>query len=489
MKDQEQNLRAFKYYQSVLIRVERAPSELPGHPRHIHPPLELKYIQAGLYKYSQIMPLIYDGWLINSSPKETIRNILSLNAHIAVIKTSSPCIEESLKIGKALKQKGLFVIAINRQAHAGSFDEYFDFFLSGESELIVPLIIRDFILDLARKSNYFDPLSQTFIKAVKKIKNLYPLSGTYLVENPDDLPVPVFNKDELAMYPFPFPVACGPVEKWGYVMATRGCPHACLHCSGVVRKSWGRKYRKRNVKKIVSEIENLLAQGAEGIIFEDDSLFSDTAFFQSLCDEIVIRQVHFPWIAHARADHLTPVNVASAARAGAVLLKIGVESGSSKILQKIGKCRDGKRWLENVKKGFSLLKEFKIGGVTLFLVGAPDENIRDVLKSIALAKSIQPDYIQVQIFCLYPDTELAKHRPDIDLKNNLNNLYHYSDQSYTASNISPHELGRLQLLFYKIFYFRPSFILGHLLRYYAFYFKKGSLARLFKIITWMVKGS
>lgn len=482
----------YKKYSTVLIRVERAPDELPNHPRHIHPPMDLKYIQSGLKAKFDKLPLLIDGWLLNSTTNELIRNVLSLNADIAVIRTNSPCIEESMEIGRELRSKGLFVIGVNRQGGFDSlFNDCFDIFLSGEPEKIVPEIVEFFIKSLNVQKNKCDGssfgLKNSFNLAVEETKNMFSDKEDYLVENPDKLAFPIFNRDELNFYTFPFPLASGLYKKWGYVLATWGCPHNCFHCSGVVRKTHGKKYRKRSVKLVVNEIEALIDLGAEGIIFEDDSLFTDSDYIQKLCDEIVLRQLHFPWIAHARADHLINENVRSAARAGAVLLKVGVESGSDRIIEKIGKSPDGKEWIEKVKKGFSYLKKYKVGGVALFLVGAPDESIRDLLKSFALARKISPDYIQVQIFCLYHDTILYKR-----LHNNhalLNNLYHYSNQTDTNSNLSAQKLQKYQLIFYKMFYFRLSYILDHAIRYFWFYIKTASLKRIFLIVKWLLKST
>lgn len=55
------------------------------------------------------------------------------------------------------------------------------------------------------------------------------------------------------------------------MIASRGCPHGCVFCSG--RTIWERTYRRRSPENIYSEMKELLASGVDWFNFEDDNLF------------------------------------------------------------------------------------------------------------------------------------------------------------------------------------------------------------------------
>ncbi len=456
----------------VLMRIEREPEELTGHPRHIHPALDLKYIQAALAQtIGQHVPFL-DGWLHMWSSDQIVAETLQRKASIAVVKAATPCIDEAIAVGKALRQAGVITIAVGQQvAHVAyqqcpGWREAFDVPILGDPEEEAPAVIRRLL-----EGEPVLQVSERYWQALEA-------KEYFLVPNPDALPVPTFTKKELSDYPFPFPMPTGRHRRWGYVLSGWGCPHRCNFCSGVVRKTSGAVLRQRSPKSVVDEVASLLDLGAEAIIFEDDTLLTHKKTFLEMCDEIVQRGLRFSWIAHARADHLDEDRVAAAARAGAALFKVGVESGSSRIIESLGKTPVGDKWMGCVQQAFDLLHKYRVGAVGLFLIGSPDEAREDIEQSMELALRIRPDYIQVQIFCAYPDSPYyISLGEEGSAAVKFGNQYHYAAPTWTPSRVSPEELQQLQALFYKRFYLRPGFILRHVRRYWRFYLSPRAAAR------------
>jgi radical SAM superfamily enzyme YgiQ (UPF0313 family) len=319
-----------------------------------------------------------------------------------------------------------------------------------------------------------EPLEQVARRYVEALER----REFFFVADPDKLPRPQFMRRELKAYPFPFPMPTGRHHRWGYVLSGWGCPHRCNFCSGVVRKTSGSTLRQRSPKLVVDEVASLLDLGAQAIIFEDDTLLTNRRTFLEICNEITRRGLRFPWIAHARADHLDEERVAAAARAGAALFKVGVESGSRRVIESLGKTPRGETWLECVEQAFALLHKYKVGAVGLFLIGSPDETREDIEESMKLALRIKPDYIQVQIFCAYPDSPYYINlSAEASAAVNFGNQYHYATPTWTPSRVSPEELKQLQATFYKRFYLRPAFILRHVRRYWRFYLSPRWAAR------------
>jgi anaerobic magnesium-protoporphyrin IX monomethyl ester cyclase len=456
----------------ILMRIEREPEEVTGHPRHIHPALDLKYIQAAISQTLWLEAELLDGWLHTWSPSRLVDEALTRKPPIAVLKAASPCIDESLTVGKALRQAGVITVAVGQQvSHLAYQDcpgwrEAFDIPVLGDPEEETPALVK--------RLYDGEPLAQV----ARPYLDALDRKEFYLVPDPDKLPQPLYTRRELKAYPFPFPMPTGRHRLWGYVLSGWGCPHRCNFCSGVVRKTSGEKLRQRSPKKVVDDIALQLDLGAQAIIFEDDTLLSNRRTFLEICNEITRRGLRFPWIAHGRADHLDEERVAAAAAAGAALFKVGVESGSQQVIERLGKTPHGETWLQRVQQAFDLLHKYRVGAVGLFLIGSPDETREDIEKSMELALRIEPDYIQVQIFCAYPDSPYYINLgTEASAQVNFGNQYHYATPTWTPSRVSPEELKELQATFYKRFYMRPKFIARHLRRYWRFYLSPRWAAR------------
>ena len=78
------------------------------------------------------------------------------------------------------------------------------------------------------------------------------------------------------------------------MITSRGCPFNCVFCS--VHTVWGRKFRKRDPKQVVDEIELLVKKyGVKEIHFEDDNLTLDRERILKICKEIIKRKIDIKW--------------------------------------------------------------------------------------------------------------------------------------------------------------------------------------------------
>ncbi len=465
----------------VLIRMDREPSSHADHPRHPHPPLDLKYIQSAICQMTgEEVPLI-DGWLRRCPLSQITAEALSFNPRMAVVKAVTWCMDEAIRVGKALREAGVITIAVGQQvSHLAKSDhpewrEAFDLPILGEPEEEVPRVIRR-LLDGER-------VADIALRHLDRMRTNEP----FLVEAPDRMPQPSFSRKELADYAFPFPVPSRKVpHRWGYLLTSWGCPRKCRHCSEVVRKTVGTRLRKRDPADVADEIESLLQMGAEAICFEDDSLFCDRRHFLHICEEMARRGLSVPWMAHARPDELDEERVAAAADTGAVLLKIGVESGSPTVIESIGKSPSGRAWIEQVETGFSRLRQHHVSSVALFMVGSPYETYSDIEQSVALAKKIKPDYIQVQIFCAYPDSPFFDQ---LTPESETSGMYHYLRPTHSLSRMPPDTLPSVQSKFYKDFYLRPEYVAHHVRRFWRFYTDRRTVQASFSLLSRLARYS
>lgn len=438
----------------VLLRVDRAADRHTDHPRHLHPALDLKYIQAGLESaLGSAVPLL-DGWLAPFEPEIFAARALAHAPRIAVVRAVTWCLEESLAVARILRRAGVTTIAVGQQVDhlmrmdRAAGDEAYDYCVAGEPEEAVPRLV-------ARLLAGEDPAG--FREA----------GFTHLVRDPDALPRPVPTAEELAAYPFPFPLRCRPLSRWAYVLTAWGCPRPCRHCTAIVRKSVGRDLRPRDIAAVVDEVLALRDAGAQAISFEDDSLFVHRARFLELADALVRRDAKLPWMANARPDELDGERVAAAAAAGAVLVKVGVDTGSPRMIEHLGKSADGAGWIRATEAGMARLNHYGVGSVALFMVGMPDETPDDAQATLALARRIRPDYLQMQQYRAYPDVPMWAELPE-QARAQAGD-YHYLAPAANCSRIPAAQLPLLQRRLYRRFYLRPDFVARHLVRHWRHY--------------------
>jgi radical SAM superfamily enzyme YgiQ (UPF0313 family) len=119
------------------------------------------------------------------------------------------------------------------------------------------------------------------------------------------------------------------------IMSHLGCPFSCVFCTGR-NHDYFRRVRFRSAAKVLEEMD-LVAQtyGRDAFVFYDDEFNLDRKHVLDICALLETRG--YVWRAPVRAD-LLDMELASAMRSsGCVEVSVGVESGSARVLEKIGK--------------------------------------------------------------------------------------------------------------------------------------------------------
>lgn len=442
----------------ALLRVDIDPRVAHGHPRHRHPALDLKYMQAAIHAAGHGEPPLIDHTLAPAlTADELAARVLEGRPRIAIVKAQSWNLGLALDCAHRLRAAGVVTVAVGQQvlhaAHSpvAGWAAAYDLALPGDAEAEAPRVVGRLLAG----------------EAPAAVAAGYADGRLLEIADADALPAPRFSAAELAAYPFPFPLRRRPVSRWGYVLTAWGCPRACRHCSVVVRKSASATLRVRTVDRVVDEVARLVDAGAAGIFFEDDSLCVDRRRFLALCDALLRRGLVLPWIANARPDELDAERVAAAAASGAALFKVGVDCATPRLIEGIGKAKDGVAWIAAAADAFARLDAAGIAAVALFMVGLPDEAAADVAASIELARRLRPDYLQVQLFTPYPDTALWAELSAAQRESA--GSYHYGERSASPSRIDAGGLPALQRRFYRRFYLDPGYVARHLARSWRHY--------------------
>jgi radical SAM superfamily enzyme YgiQ (UPF0313 family) len=184
--------------------------------------------------------------------------------------------------------------------------------------------------------------------------------------------------------------------------ASRGCPFQCIFCAWPQIMYGSRKYRVRNSKDVVDEIEWCIKEyGFKSIYFDDDTFNIGKPRMLELCKEIKRRNINLPWAIMARADTMDREILTAMKDAGLVALKYGVESGVQQIVYDAGKALDLGKVRETVKN----TKELGVKYHLTFTFGLPGETWESIQKTISLAVELDPDSLQFSIVTPFPGSK------------------------------------------------------------------------------------
>lgn len=188
-------------------------------------------------------------------------------------------------------------------------------------------------------------------------------------------------------------------EKSISMITSRGCPYKCVFCS--IHLHMGKVFRAHSPEYVLRHIKLLVEKyGIENFHFEDDNISLDRRRFRNILDGIIQSNLDISWDTPngIRADTLDFNLLKKAKKSGCKSLRIGIESGNQKVLDKI------------INKNLSLKKVIKVAQwcrklaidlAAFYVIGFPGETIVNMKETIDFALSLYRRY------CVYPFLMIA----------------------------------------------------------------------------------
>lgn len=247
------------------------------------------------------------------------------------------------------------------------------------------------------------------------------------------------------------------------MMTSRGCPYRCVYCH---RPHLGKKFRARSARNVVDEVEDCLRMGIGELLFFDDTFTVRRERVLGICEEIAARKLKTRWSARARVDTVDEEMLVAMKNAGCVRLSFGVEAGTQKALEALGKGIT----LEQARTAIRLAKKVGVTALADFMMGSPGETRDDVLQTIEFALELDPHFAQFTVTTPYPETELYRRGLESGvLKQDYWRALAKDPQEgfetpVWEENLSKPELVELLRLAYKRFYSRPGYLAKSVLR-------------------------
>lgn len=189
-------------------------------------------------------------------------------------------------------------------------------------------------------------------------------------------------------------------EDLGLVMTSRGCPHSCAYCfrGGL----WCRTVRFVPLETLHEEISWLHRQGVRHLTFKDDVFTLHRARTLDLCHLLAERRM--TWDCVTRADRLDEDLLATMKRSGCIGIKIGVESGSDRVVEMLHRSLD----LDTIRRAARLLRSSGIHWTAYFMMGLPGETLEDVEQTYRFMRELSPDFASLSGFEAFPGTALFR---------------------------------------------------------------------------------
>jgi radical SAM superfamily enzyme YgiQ (UPF0313 family) len=233
---------------------------------------------------------------------------------------------------------------------------FIDHIIVGEGEILLDKVLND---ELHKK----------------KVYTIADINGTTMDLTQSN--VPDFNGIDVDKYP--------QISMY----ASRSCPFQCSFCSETVL--WG-KYRKKKPTKIFDEMKNIYDRYHKQLFLLGDSLLNP--IIDEMSQYAINEKLSFYWDGYLRADeHVCDYDNAMLWRRGGMYrARLGVESGSQKILGLMNK----KITPEQIKRAVSSLANAGIKTTTYWVVGYPGETENDFQMTLDLISELHENIYEAE---------------------------------------------------------------------------------------------
>jgi len=176
---------------------------------------------------------------------------------------------------------------------------------------------------------------------------------------------------------------------------SRGCSYGCTFCPT------DSPARSHSAGYVMDELRTITEQGNEAV-FWDDSIFT---LNRRLMLEVLSRSksegLELQMGAQTRADvNIDPETMEAMVKGGVDYLSFGLESADPRMLKIYNKRLD----TSDVEQAVQLAKLQGIRTSLSAIVGAPNEDLDSIKRTVQKVNGIRPDFVSWSVFSVYPNT-------------------------------------------------------------------------------------
>ncbi|HHI00428.1 MAG TPA: B12-binding domain-containing radical SAM protein [Thermococcus litoralis] len=413
------------------------------------PPLGLAYLVSMVRDAHDVR--IVDSLAEDYNYGDVERIIKKYDPDVVGITSTTSMIPDAYAIAKIAKRYNENVKIVMGGPHVTFLPErtfqecpYIDFIVRGEGELT----FRELIDSLERDRDPSNILGLS-INLRDKVRNNPPRP---LIKDIDTIPMPSYDLLPMEKYQ-----ANG--VRFGTVMTSRGWPFNCAFCSSSLQ--FGKRWRGHSDSRVIEELKHLHEKYRIcEIEFLDDTFTLNKHRAIRIARRIVKEGLDISWLASSRVDTFTEEVAEAMKKSGCHTIYFGIESGSRKTLNFIGKGITPEQLISAVKKA----KKHKLRALGSFVIGFPEETKEDIKKTIKFSKKVGVDFAQFTIATPYPGTRLWKYASAKKLILTFDwRKYTTLDPVMKLKNFTSQQITKLLQKAYISFYLRPSFLIKDLI--------------------------
>lgn len=181
------------------------------------------------------------------------------------------------------------------------------------------------------------------------------------------------------------------------VRMSRGCSFGCTFCPV------DRTYKFHTADYVLKELDDVADQGFQAI-FWDDSIFTfKKSLLQAVLNGMIGKNLKFKMGAQTRSDVNTDRETLELMKvAGFTYLSLGLESGDEAILKEYNK----RLTVQSVRNAVRYCKELGIRTSITTILGAPNETLNAVERTVDVINEIGPDAVSWSVCSYYPGSFL-----------------------------------------------------------------------------------
>lgn len=299
-------------------------------------------------------------------------------------------------------------------------NKYFDYLVRGEGEYTMLELVQGKALSQIDGLSYKDEKGSVVHNKEREF-----------ISNLDELPFPNLSLQLIEID--------DPTENFGVMATSRGCPLNCIFCSSP--RLWNRRVRFRSVDNVMEEIKRRHNHhGVTKFYFSDDNINLNKGYTKKLCRAIIDSGLDIEWISEARIGHFDRELLELMKRAGCKRLKLGVESGSDRILKLMEKGIT----VEQIRETASLISESGIDYTIYVLIGMPTETVEEMKQTLQLARELDAKFVSLSVAIPHIGTKLYEMAVAMGWelpRDGWESYFHQSMSAVLNENVTPEIIG------------------------------------------------
>ncbi|MBN2367489.1 cobalamin-dependent protein, partial [Candidatus Woesearchaeota archaeon] len=227
------------------------------------------------------------------------------------------------------------------------------------------------------------------------------------------------------------------------IYTSKGCSYSCSFCDIPLLENHTVHYY--SLKKVTEHIDLFVREHkVDGIYFGDEVFTLDRKRTLKVLD--ILKRYGLPWGCQTRVDLVDSPLLKRMSESGCRQIDYGVESGSDRILKRIGKRITRKQIIE----AFRNTRKHGIRTFATIMLGHPTETVRDIEDTMGLLKIIRPTFTLTSFNTPFPRTSnydwaIRTNRLNPDFYESED--YHFYAEDKPLVNIS--DVPDSRLIYYK----------------------------------------